>query len=188
MPLPVARVIFTLDLHEKCVSSRLEVAVESPVEFAGVRIVPAFDLGKPRKLRPACGAESCRIQGPPRFLPSFVASSGGSDGEPASKSKAKSSLGTAASGGAVFQKLRATNPEKKSIGSTATVELTMLAEAPPRTELPTVASAFCAAHISPSDLPAALRERLARIRGSAVRSSLGKHVGSNYRTVKGTQG
>ena len=74
---------------------------------------------------------------------------------------------------------------KKSIGSTATVELTMLAEAPPRTELPTVASAFCAAHISPSDLPAALRERLAlrRISG-VVRSSLGKHVGSNYRTVK----
>ena len=71
------------------------------------------------------------------------------------------SLGTAASGGAVFQKLQATNPEKKSIGSTATVELTMLAEAPPRTELPTVASAFCVAHISPSDLPAALRERLA---------------------------
>ena len=62
MPLPVARVIFTLDLHEKCVSSRLEVAVESPVEFAGIRVVPAFDLGKPRKLRPACGAESCRIQ------------------------------------------------------------------------------------------------------------------------------
>ena len=81
----------------------------------------------------------------------------------------KSSLGTAARGGAVFQKSRATNPEKKSIGSTATVELTMLAEAPPRTELPTVASAFCVAHISPSDLPAALRERLAlrRIRGSS---------------------
>ena len=103
------------------------------------------------------------FRGPPRFLPSFVASSGGGGGEPASNSKAKSSLGTAASGGAVFQKSRrATNPEKKSIGSTATVELTMLAEAPPRTELPTVASAFCVAHISPSDLPAALRdERLA---------------------------
>ena len=48
------------------------------------------------------------------------------------------------------------------------------------TELPTVASAFCVAHISPSDLPAALRERLAlrRISG-AVRSSFAKHVSSN---------
>ena len=65
--------------------------------------------------------------------------------------------------------------EYVSLGSTATVELTMLAEAPPRTELPTVASAFCVAHISPSDLPAALRERLAlrRILG-VVRSSLRK--------------
>ena len=62
MPLPVERVICTLDLHEKCVSSRFEVAVESPVEFAGVRVVPAFDLGKPRKLRPACGAKSCRVK------------------------------------------------------------------------------------------------------------------------------
>ena len=121
------------------------------------------------------------FRGPPRFLPSFVASSGGGGGEPASNSKAKSSLGTAASGGAVFQKLRATNPEKKSIGSTATVELTMLAEAPPRTELPTVASAFCVAHISPSDLPAALRERLAlrRICGVVTRSSFAKHDHSN---------
>ena len=106
-----------------------------------------------------------------------MTSSGGGGGEPALNPKAKSSLGTAASGGAVFQKLRATNPEKKSIGSTATVELTMLAEAPPRTEFPTVASAFCAAHMSPSDLPAALRERLAlrRISG-VVRNSLAKHV------------
>ena len=53
MPLPVERVIYTLDLHEQCVSSRFEIAVESPVEFAGVRVVPAFDLGKPRKFRPA---------------------------------------------------------------------------------------------------------------------------------------
>ena len=100
--------------------------------------------------------------------------------QPVRPPEAKSSLGTAASGGAVFQKLRATNPEKKSIGSTATVELTVLAEAPPRTELPTVASAFCAAHISASDLPAALRERLAlrRISG-VVRSSFAKHVSSN---------
>ena len=45
--------------------------------------------------------------------------------QPVRPPEAKSSLGTAASGGAVFQKSRrATNPEKKSIGSTATVELT----------------------------------------------------------------
>ena len=86
--------------------------------------------------------------------------------QPVRPPEAKSSIGTAASGGTVFQKKEVASDQSGEEeyrqhgdrGADRSCGSTTAHGTPDSRKL--IASAFCAAHTSASDLPAALRERL----------------------------
>ena len=83
--LPSACELFSFDLHEQIVSCRLEVAIESPVEFtAGVRVRYSQPLtsASQASFTQRVALSRAGHSGPPSHVPSFVLSSGGGGGKP----------------------------------------------------------------------------------------------------------